>query len=155
MKKYLLLLLVPLLFISSDNPSTPTQCIKVDSVWCNKKVKQISTRNVLFGIKQVTEEILSEKYNLCDSNATSVKVEVTRIGMPSSTFKIGGVGEATQTTQVYIKLYFGDKVIEGIGESETRAGFVLIELTDGKVPFNNTTIGTAIKKAILNASEKL
>lgn len=135
--------------------SLAQKCIKIDSVWCNKKVKQISTRNVLFGIKQVAEEILSEKYNLCDSNATSVKIEVTRIGMPSSTFKIGGVGEATQITQVYIKLYFGDKIIDGLGESETRAGFVLIELTDGKVPFNNTTIGTAIKKAILNASEKL
>jgi len=149
MKKLLfLLLLLPTMSFAQN-------CIKIDAVWCNKKVKQISTRNVLFGIKQVAEEILSEKYNLCDSNATSVKIEVTRIGMPSSTFKIGGVGEATQITQVYIKLYFGDKIIDGLGESETRAGFVLIELTDGKVPFNNTTIGTAIKKAILNASEKL
>jgi hypothetical protein len=149
MKKILfLLLLLPTMSFAQS-------CIKIDSVWCNKKVKQISTRNVLFGIKQVAEEILSEKYNLCDSNATSVKIEVTRIGMPSSTFKIGGVGEATQITQVYIKFYFGDKIIDGLGESETRAGFVLIELTDGKVPFNNTTIGTAIKKAILNASEKL
>jgi hypothetical protein len=149
MKKLLFLLVfLPTISLAQN-------CIKIDSVWCNKKVKQISTRNVLFGIKQVAEEILSEKYNLCDSNATSVKIEVTRIGMPSSTFKIGGVGEATQITQVYIKLYFGDKIIDGLGESETRAGFVLIELTDGKVPFNNTTIGTAIKKAILNASEKL
>ena len=148
MKKLLFLLVfLPTISLAQN-------CIKIDSVWCNKKVKQISTRNVLFGIKQVAEEILSEKYNLCDSNATSVKIEVTRIGMPSSTFKIGGVGEATQITQVYIKLYFGDKIIDGLGESETRAGFVLIELTDGKVPFNNTTIGTAIKKAILNASEK-
>ena len=149
MKKLLFLLVfLPTISLAQN-------CIKIDSVWCNKKVKQISTRNVLFGNKQVAEEILSEKYNLCDSNATSVKIEVTRIGMPSSTFKIGGVGEATQITQVYIKLYFGDKIIDGLGESETRAGFVLIELTDGKVPFNNTTIGTAIKKAILNASEKL
>ena len=149
MKKLLFLLVfLPTISLAQN-------CIKIDSVWCNKKVKQISTRNVLFGIKQVAEEILSEKYNLCDSNATSIKIEVTRIGMPSSTFKIGGVGEATQITQVYIKLYFGDKIIDGLGESETRAGFVLIELTDGKVPFNNTTIGTAIKKAILNASEKL
>lgn len=149
MKKLLFLLVfLPTISLAQN-------CIKIDSVWCNKKVKQISTRNVLFGIKQVAEEILSEKYNLCDSNATSVKIEVTRIGMPSSTFKIGGVGEATQITQVYIKLYFGDKIIDGLGESETRAGFVLIELTDGKVPFNNTTIGTAIKKAISNASEKL
>ena len=149
MKKLLFLLVfLPTISLAQN-------CIKIDSVWCNKKVKQISTRNVLFGIKQVAEEILSEKYNLCDSNATSVKIEVTRIGMPSSTFKIGGVGETTQITQVYIKLYFGDKIIDGLGESETRAGFVLIELTDGKVPFNNTTIGTAIKKAILNASEKL
>ena len=149
MKKLLFLLVfLPTISLAQN-------CIKIDSVWCNKKVKQISTRNVLFGIKQVAEEILFEKYNLCDSNATPVKIEVTRIGMPSSTFKIGGVGEATQITQVYIKLYFGDKIIDGLGESETRAGFVLIELTDGKVPFNNTTIGTAIKKAILNASEKL
>lgn len=130
-------------------------CVKVDSVWVDKKVKQIGTRNVLLGIKQVTEEIVSEKYDLCDSNATSIKIEVWRIGAPSNSFRVGGVGQATQITQVYIKMYFGDKVIEGLGESETKAGYIMLELTEGKVPFSNSTIGNAIKKAITHAVSQL
>jgi hypothetical protein len=132
-----------------------TKCVKVDSVWVDKKVKQIGTRNVLLGIKQVTEEIISEKYDLCDSNATSIKIQVWRIGAPSNSFRVGGVGQATQTTQVYIKMYFGDKVIEGLGESETKAGYIMLELTEGKVPFSNSTIGNAIKKAITHAVSQL
>jgi len=131
------------------------QCVRVDSVWCNKKVKQIGTRSVLLGVKQITEEILSEKYKLCDSNAISVKIEIYKIGMPSSNFKIAGAGEAKQTTQVYTRMYFGDKVVEGLGESETKAGYILIELNDDKIPFSNTTIGNALKKSILDASGKL
>lgn len=130
-------------------------CVKVDSVWVDKKVKQIGTRNVLLGIKQVTEEIISEKYNLCDSNATSIKIQVWRIGAPSNSFRVGGVGQATQITQVYIKMYFGDRVIEGLGESETKAGYIMLELTEGKVPFSNSTIGNAIKKAITHAVSQL
>ena len=130
-------------------------CVKVDSVWVDKKVKQIGTRNVLLGIKQVTEEIVSEKYDLCDSNATSIKIQVWRIGAPSNSFRVGGVGQATQITQVYIKMYFGDKVIEGLGESETKAGYIMLELTEGKVPFSNSTIGNAIKKAITHAVSQL
>jgi hypothetical protein len=149
MKKLLfLLLLIPSISFSQT-------CVKVDSVWVNKKVKQIGTRNVLLGIKQVTEEILSEKYDLCDSNATSIKVEVWRIGVPSNSFRVGGVGQATQITQVYIKMYFGDRVIEGLGESETKAGYIMLELTEGKVPFSNSTIGNAIKKAITHAVSQL
>ena len=132
-----------------------TKCVKVDSVWVDKKVKQIGTRNVLLGIKQVTEEIISEKYDLCDSNATSIKIQVWRIGAPSNSFRVGGVGQATQITQVYIKMYFGDKVIEGLGESETKAGYIMLELTEGKVPFSNSTIGNAIKKAITHAVSQL
>lgn len=132
-----------------------TKCVKVDSVWVDKKVKQIGTRNVLLGIKQATEEIISEKYDLCDSNATSIKIQVWRIGAPSNSFRVGGVGQAIQTTQVYIKMYFGDKVIEGLGESETKAGYIMLELTEGKVPFSNSTIGNAIKKAITHAVSQL
>lgn len=132
-----------------------TKCVKVDSVWVDKKVKQIGTRNVLLGIKQVTEEIISEKYDLCDSNATSVGIEVWRIGAPSNSFRVGGVGQATQITQVYIKMHFGDQIIEGLGESETKAGYIMLELTEGKVPFSNSTIGNAIKKAITHAVSQL
>lgn len=153
MKQFILILIFTL---SVSIPAfSQTKCVKVDSVWVDKKVKQIGTRNVLLGIKQVTEEIISEKYELCDSNATSVKVEIWRIGAPSNSFRVGGVGQATQITQVYIKLHFGDSIIESLGESETKVGYVMLELTEGKVPFSNTTIGNAIKKAIANGVAQL
>lgn len=153
MKQFILTLIFTLTILIPA--FSQTKCVKVDSVWVDKKVKQIGTRNVLLGIKQVTEEIISEKYDLCDSNATSVKIEVWRIGAPSNSFRVGGVGQATQITQVYIKMHFGDQIIEGLGESETKAGYIMLELTEGKVPFSNSTIGNAIKKAITHAVSQL
>jgi hypothetical protein len=145
-----------LIFILAVSNSAFSQtCVKVDSVYSTMKIKEFKNRSILFGVKQITEEAISEKYSLCDSNATSVKVNVKFIGTPSSSFRIAGIGEATQITQIKINLYFGDKVVEGIGESETSASYAFLQLTDDKIPFDKTTIGISIKKAIVDAISKL
>ena len=59
MKKLLFLLLfLPLLSLG--------QCVRVDSVYSISEVKQMENRNVLFGVKQITEDLLQNKgYDLC------------------------------------------------------------------------------------------
>ena len=136
-------------------PAFSQTCVKVDSVYSTMKIKEFKDRNILFGVKQITEEVLSEKYSLCDNNATSVKVEITRVGTPSTSFRIAGVGAATETTQILLKLHFGDKIIDGIGESETTASYAFVELKEGKVPFSKSSIGIAMKKAIIDAVNKI
>jgi hypothetical protein len=119
------------------------------------KIKEFKDRNILFGVKQITEEVLSEKYSLCEQNAIPVMVEITRVGTPSSSFRIAGVGAATETTQILLKVHFGDTIVDGIGESATTASYAFIELKEGKVPFSKSSIGIAMKKAIIDAVNKL
>ncbi len=119
------------------------------------KIKEFKDRNILFGVKQITEEALSEKYSLCEQNAIPVMVEITRVGTPSSSFRIAGVGAATETTQILLKVHFGDTIVDGIGESATTASYAFIELKEGKVPFSKSSIGIAMKKAIIDAIGKL
>jgi len=133
----------------------PQICVSVDSVYSTMKIKEFKDRNILFGVKQITEEVLSEKYSLCEKNAIPVMVEITRVGTPSTTFRIAGVGAATETTQILLKVHFADTIVDGIGESETTASYAFIELKEGKVPFNKSSIGIAMKKAIIDAINKL
>jgi hypothetical protein len=131
------------------------QCVKVEKVSCTMNIRELKSKDILFGVKQITEDVLSEKYSLCDSNAIPVKLEITRVGVPQTTFKIAGVGESTQSTQVIVKLYFGEKIVEGQGSSDTKANFAFMELKDGKIPFEKSTIGMSMKKAIIEAVSKL
>jgi hypothetical protein len=127
----------------------------VNSVTTKVDAPEMNTTRVIFGIKQITEEVLSEKYSLCEQNAIPVMVEIIRVGTPSTTFRIAGVGAATETTQILLKLHFGDKIIDGMGESATTASYAFIELKEGKVPFSKSSIGIAMKKAIIDAVSKL
>jgi hypothetical protein len=65
-----------------------------------------------------------------------------------------GVEKTDQITQVGIKLYYDDKVYQGVGESETEVKAAMLELTDG-IPFSKTTVSSAIKKAIEECITKL
>ena len=130
-------------------------CYTVTKVENKTDNPDLSSKRFTFGVKQITEEVLSEKYSLCEQNAIPVMVEITRVGTPSTTFRIAGVGAATETTQILLKIHFGDKVIDGIGESATTASYAFIELKEGKVPFSKSSIGIAMKKAIIDAVNKL
>ncbi len=152
MKQFILALIFVLIVPVSAFSQT---CVKVDSVYSTMKIEEFKDRNILFGVKQITEEVLSEKYSLCEQNAIPVMVEITRVGTPSSSFRIAGVGAATETTQILLKVHFGDTIVDGIGESATTASYAFIELKEGKVPFSKSSIGIAMKKAIIDAINKL
>jgi hypothetical protein len=152
MKQFIFTLIMVLIVPISGFSQT---CVKVDSVYSTMKIKEFKDRNILFGVKQITEEVLSEKYSLCEQNAIPVMVEITRVGTPSSSFRIAGVGAATETTQILLKVHFGDTIVDGIGESATTASYAFIELKEGKVPFSKSSIGIAMKKAIIDAIGKL
>jgi hypothetical protein len=148
--KYTILFLILFPFCSFAQQ----ECVKVDTVYVTAKMKQLSNRDIRFGIKQTTEEILSEKYCLTDIG-TPVAVEVSYIGMPTQSFRIGGIGSESQTTEVAVKLHFKDKEFEGTGSSSTDVRTIMIELKDGKVPFSKMTISNALKMAIQDAVSKM
>jgi len=146
-------LLTTLFILISSTLFAQQQCVKVDSVWNTAKVRELGNRNICFGIKQITEDMLSNKWCLSD-NGKSIKIEVFYFGIPKKSLRLMGVEKTDQITQVGIKLYYDDKVYQGVGESETEVKAAMLELTDG-IPFSKTTVSSAIKKAIEECITKL
>ena len=142
-----ILLFLPLTLAAQD-------CVYVNQVTVNKKFKELNSRNIKFGIKQIAEEILSEKHCLADSS-NAVNVEVYSIGAPKTTIRIIGASSISQVTQVNLKVTFKNVVYEGLGEAQTDVRSMFIELENNEVPFNNTTISTALKRALQNTIQQI
>ena len=118
----------------------------MDSVYCTAKLRELGNRDIRFGVRQIVEDMLSEKYCL-SNNGEAVLVEIFYFGIPKTTIRIAGIEKSNQVTQVGVRFYFRNKKYEGYGESETEVRAVMIELQDG-IPFQKTTVSSALKKAI-------
>ena len=126
------------------------QCVVVDTVYSTAKLRELGNRDIRFGVKQILEDELSEKYCIMDEGE-KVKLEIFYFGIPKHTIRIVGVEKTNQITQVGVRLFYKDKCYEGIGESDTEVRAVMIELVDNKVPFDKMTVSSALKKAIHEA----
>ena len=129
-------------------------CVVVDSVYSTCKAKEMSRRDIRFGIKQITEDELSNKYCLSESG-DDVDVEIYYFGTPKTTIRVLGVEKTDIKTQVGIKVHYKGQVYEGIGESEVEVRAVMIELVEGSLPFNQTVVSSAIKKGIIECISKM
>jgi hypothetical protein len=125
------------------------QCVYVDSVYNTAKLREMGNRDIRFGIRQIVEEELSEKY--CLGEGDDIDVEVFYFGIPKHSIRIVGVEKTNQITQVGVRIYFKGEKYEGIGESDVEVRAVMIELVDNKVPFDKMTVSSALKKAIHEA----
>jgi hypothetical protein len=141
--KLLLLFFLPLFSFAQN-------CVYVDTVYSTAKLRELGNRDIRFGVKQIVEDELSEKYCMAE-NGEPVKVEIFYFGIPKYTIRIVGVERTNQVTQVGVRIYYKGKCYEGIGESETEVRAVMIELVDNKVPFSKMTVSSALKKAIYEA----
>jgi hypothetical protein len=130
------------------------KCVHVDTVFVTAKVRELGTRDIRFGIKQIAEDALSEKYCL-DETGLPIKIEIYYFGIPKNTIRVMGVERSNVITQVGVRLYYNNCKYEGIGESETEITAVLIEVKEGAIPFEKMTVSSAIKKAINEAVSKM
>jgi hypothetical protein len=142
-----ILFLIPLFGFSQE-------CITVDSIYSTAKLRELGNRDIRFGIKQMAEELLSEKYCLSEQGQ-DLDIEVFYFGIPKTTIRIVGVEKTNQVTQVGVRIYHNGNKYEGFGESETEVRAVMIELVDGKVPFSKMTVSNALKKAIIECISKM
>jgi len=129
-------------------------CVVVDSVYSTCKAKEINRRDIRFGLKQIAEDELSNKYCLSDLG-DDIDLEVYYFGTPKSTIRVLGVEKTDMKTQVGIKMYYKGSTYEGIGESEVEVRAIMIELVEGSLPFNQTVLSSAIKKAIVECVSKM
>jgi hypothetical protein len=147
MKK--LILILPLLMMSFNKP-----CYKVSSVVSSVEAPEMKRERVLFGIKQITEEILSEKFDLCE-DGSPVTVEIISIEAPTVGVSIGPFMSKKKETLVKVKIikdgieYIG----EGVAKVSVKATF--IDLNDENLPFNKTAFAGAIKKSIEDSVSKM
>ena len=148
--KALILTLMILLPIVSFSQT----CVTVDSVYSTCKAKEMGRRDIRFGIKQIAEDELSNKYCLSDIG-DDIDIEIYYFGTPKSTFRILGVERTDMKTQVGVKMTYKGLVYQGIGESEVEVRAIMIELVEGSLPFNQTVVSSAIKKGIIECISKM
>jgi hypothetical protein len=149
MKKiiFILVMLFPFLIFAQD-------CVKVDTVYVTAKLRELGSRDIRFGIKQIVEEELSQKFCLSD-DGEPIKVEVFYFGLPKTTIRVVGVEKTNTITQVGVRLHYKGNKYEGIGESDTEIRAIMIEVQEGSIPFEKMTVSSALKKAIHESVNKL
>ena len=149
--KHLILLFGMLLL---GNFATAQQCVYVDSVYNTAKLKEMGNRDIRFGIRQIVEDELSEKFCLSE-DGKDIDVEVYYFGLPKTTVRVVGVEKTNTTTQIGVKLHYKGNCYQGIGESDTEIRAIMIEVQEGSIPFEKMTVSSALKKAIHDAVIKL
>ena len=146
--------LLLLLFILLGLNVIAQDCVYVDSVYNTAKLKEMGNRDIRFGIKQIVEDEISEKYCLSE-DGKDIDVEVFYFGLPKTTIRVIGIEKTETKTQVGVRLYYEGKCYEGVGESETEIRAIMIEVKEGMLPFEKMTVSSALKKAIHEAVGKL
>ena len=136
------------------NLATAQQCVYVDSVYNTAKLRELGNRDIRFGIKQIVEEELSEKFCLSD-DGKDMDVEVFYFGLPKTTIRVVGIEKTESVTQVGVRIHYDGKCYEGIGESSTEVRAMMIEVIEGMMPFEKMTVSSALKKAIHEAIIKI
>ena len=141
MKKLLLFLfLIPTMLFAQE-------CYTVKAVTTEVEMEEISQRRITFGIKQMMEDIISDKYDLC-VDGKPVEVQVTSIEAPTTGIEIGPWTKVSKKTIVTLLVYMDGKIIEVEGKAKSTVEATFIDLQNDQLPFNKTAFASAVKKAI-------
>lgn len=134
--------------------SFTSPCYKVDNVTSSVEAPEMSSTRVLFGIKQITEEVLSEKYTICE-DGSPISVDIVSIEAPTTGIAIGPFTATKKETIVKIKITKDGVEYFGEGSAKTTVKSTFIELKDNNLPFEKTTFASAVKKSIIDAVAKM
>ena len=130
------------------------ECYTVKSVENKTENPDLSSKKLTFGVKQITEELLSNKVSLCQ-DGKPVVVNILSIEAPSVGINIGPFMIKKKITEVKTEVLMNGLRYEGFGVAKlsVKAGFA--ELRDENLPFEKSVFASAIKKSLENAIEKL
>ena len=125
----------------------------------------IKDDRITMGIQQLLQESFQESdYILTDDTDANftVSAEIVYIGRPNEAFSIVGLFNRRKTrTQVRLNVLLKDnitgKVItsKGMGEIDTKISATGLQIEEDGVPFSNSELGGALRKAIDDATESL
>ena len=125
-------------------------CLTVKNVENKGSIEGINPKRFTLGVKQITEEILSQKYSICE-NGDSVSVVIESIEAPTIGISIGPFEKKRKVTIVTLKVGINGKEFEGVGEANTDVNSTFIELQDENLPFEKSAFSGALKKALIEA----
>lgn len=143
-----------ILFLFSIQVFSQEVCYSVKNVVNQTTIEGLNSKKFTFGIKQMTEELLSEKKRVCQ-DGVPVIVFITGIEAPTQGINIGPFMIKKKTTIVKIQIQIGEStIVEGEGESKLSVSSTFLELSDENLPFEQTVFSSALKKALINAIDK-
>jgi hypothetical protein len=129
-------------------------CYTVTEVKNKTENPDLSSKKFTFGVKQITEELLSTKYSLCDSGLPVI-VNITSIEAPSVGINIGPFMIKKKITEVKTEVVINGNTYAGFGEAKLSVNAGFAELRDENLPFEKSVFASAIKKALENSISKI
>ena len=123
----------------------------------------IKDDRITMGIQQLLQESFQESNYLLveDDNANfTISSEIVYIGRPNEAFSIIGLFNRRKTkTQVRLNVLLTDNTTgkvttsRGMGEIDTKISATGLQIEEEGVPFSNSELGGALRKAIDEATE--
>jgi hypothetical protein len=129
-------------------------CYTVREVTNKTENQDLSSRRFVFGIKQMTEEVLSQKYVIC-VDGKPVNVNILSIEAPTVGINIGPFMIRKKTTIVKTEIVINGISYVGEGSAKLSVKASFAELKDENLPFEKSVFASAVKKSLLDASSKM
>lgn len=123
------------------------ECYTIKAVTTTVEMEEISQKRITFGIKQMMEDVISDKYDLC-LDGKPVEVQVTSIEAPTTGIEIGPWTKVSKKTIVILLIYMDGKIIEVEGKAKSTVEATFIDLQNDQLEFSKTAFASAVKKAI-------
>ena len=147
-----LIILIGIILVSINLQAQ--DCYTVREITNKTQNEALSSKRYVFGIKQITEEILSEKYSICLDGKT-VNVNILSIEAPTVGINIGPFMIRKKETIVKTEILFDGNSYVGEGSAKLSVKATFAELRDENLPFEKSVFASAIKKSLQDASNKI
>jgi len=128
-------------------PSFAQNCYSVTKVENLTENPDLSSKKFVFGLKQLTEELMGEKFTICQEGLP-VHVAVTSIEAPTVGINIGPFMIKKKNTIVKVIVQKDGVEYEGEGSAKLSVKASFAELRDENLPFEKSTFSSAVKKAL-------
>lgn len=122
-------------------------CYSVKSVENKTENPDLSSKRFTFGVKQITEELMSEKITLCE-DGSPITVNILSIEAPTVGINIGPFMIKKKNTIVKVVVIKDGIDYPGEGSAKLSVKASFAELKDENLPFEKSTFSSAVKKAL-------
>ena len=129
-------------------------CYTVKDIKNNGEIEGVNPKRFTLGVKQITEEILSTNYSICQ-DGKPVSVTIQSIEAPTNSFSLGPFEKKKKKTIVKLVVIIDKEEYEGEGQADTDVSSTFIELQDENLPFEKSAFSGALKKALQDAISKI